>query len=70
MQDEFNFYMTEKDFSFYSQKTPVCFYRLGVRNEARGITSSVHSFKFDLDELALETGIGLMAWMAVRELGE
>ena len=58
-----------KDFAFYSQVTDACFYRLGTRNEAKGITSSVHTPTFDIDEQALKTGMGLMAYMAVRELG-
>ena len=31
--------MTAEDFSYYSQVAPVCFYRLGTRNQAKGITS-------------------------------
>jgi metal-dependent amidase/aminoacylase/carboxypeptidase family protein len=45
-----------------------CFYRLGVRNEERGITSGVHTPGFDIDEGALEIGPGLMAWLAISEL--
>ena len=66
--EDLEIWMAAEDFSFYSQKVPACFYRLGVRNESRGITSSVHTSTFDIDESALETGMGLMAWMAMREL--
>src|ERR1017187_7918560 len=52
--------MTSEDFSFYSQQIPACFYRLGVGNKAKGITSNVHSNTFDIDEEALKTGSGLM----------
>lgn len=62
-------WMAAEDFAFYSQQVPACFYRLGVRNEARGITSSVHTPTFDIDEDALLVGAGLMAWLAVKELG-
>jgi metal-dependent amidase/aminoacylase/carboxypeptidase family protein len=41
-----------------------------VRNEARGITSSVHTPTFDIDEEALEIGSGLMAALAISQLGE
>jgi amidohydrolase len=61
--------MTSEDFAFYSQEMPACFYRLGTGNPARGITSPVHTNTFDVDESALETGMGLMAWLAVKELG-
>ena len=66
--EDLEIWMAAEDFSFFSQKAPSCFYRLGVRNESRGITSSVHTSTFDIDEAALETGMGLMAWMAVKEL--
>ncbi len=63
---DLDIWMGAEDFSYYSQELPACFYRLGTRNEARGITSYVHTPTFDIDEKALETGIGLMAWMAIN----
>ncbi|MBP6334014.1 MAG: amidohydrolase [Bacteroidia bacterium] len=68
--EELEIWMAAEDFAFYSQQAPACFYRLGVRNESKGITSSVHTSTFDIDEKALETGMGLMSWMALRELSE
>ncbi len=67
---ELDLAMTAEDFAFYSQKIPACFYRLGTGNKAKGITSNVHTSTFNIDEKALETGIGLMAWVAVNELRE
>lgn len=61
--------MTAEDFAFYSQEMPACFYRLGTGNPERGITSPIHTNTFDIDEAALETGMGMMAWLAVKELG-
>lgn len=57
-----------EDFAHYSHVIPASFYRLGTRNEARGITSYVHTPTFDIDEDALKHGPGIMAWMAVKEL--
>lgn len=57
-----------EDFAYYSQIIPASFYRLGTRNEAKGITSYVHTPTFDIDEDALKISSGLMAWMAVKEL--
>lgn len=57
-----------EDFSYYSQVIPASFYRLGTRNETKGITSYVHTPTFDIDEDALKIAPGLMAWMAVQEL--
>lgn len=67
--EDLEIWMAAEDFAFYSQKAPACFYRLGVRNEEKGITSSVHTSTFDIDESALETSIGLMSWLALKELG-
>jgi len=66
--EDLEIWMAAEDFAFYSQQASACFYRLGVRNEERGITSSVHTSTFDIDEAALETGVGLMAYMAIKEL--
>lgn len=66
---DLDIWMAAEDFAYYSQVTDACFYRLGTRNEARGITSSVHTPTFDIDETALETGIGLMAYIALKQLG-
>ncbi|MEM8909532.1 MAG: M20/M25/M40 family metallo-hydrolase, partial [Bacteroidota bacterium] len=61
--------MTAEDFAYYSQEMPACFYRLGTGNPARGITSPVHTNTFDVDESSLQLSTGLMAWMALRALG-
>jgi amidohydrolase len=66
--EELEMRMTAEDFAFYSQHVPACFYRLGTANKERGITSGVHTSTFDIDEKALETGMGLMAWIAVNSL--
>ncbi|MFA4851242.1 MAG: M20 family metallopeptidase [Bacteroidales bacterium] len=60
--------MTAEDFAYFSQKVPSCYYRLGVRNEAKGIVSNLHTSTFDVDESCMITGMGLMAWIAVNEL--
>ena len=56
--------MGAEDFAYYSHKVPACFYRLGVGNVEKGITSGVHTPKFNIDESAIETGMGMMAWLA------
>lgn len=62
--------MTAEDFSYYSQKIPACFYRLGTGNPQKGITAPVHTNTFDIDEKALEISTGMMAWLAICELQE
>ncbi|MEM0994113.1 MAG: M20 family metallopeptidase [Bacteroidota bacterium] len=61
--------MTGEDFAFYSHQIPACFYRLGVKNETKGQYGSLHTSTFDVDEDCLLHSTGLMAWLAVRELG-
>lgn len=56
--------LTAEDFSYYSQKIPVCFFRLGVRNEEKGIVYGVHHPKFDIDPKALDIGVQMMCLAA------
>ncbi|MBK7376420.1 MAG: amidohydrolase [Chitinophagaceae bacterium] len=55
--------MGAEDFAYYSHKIPSCFFRLGAGNKAKGITSGVHTPTFNIDERAIETGMGMMAWL-------
>lgn len=66
--EELDMRMTAEDFSYFAQKVPGCFYRLGTRNEQEGITSNLHAATFNIDESSLENGMGILAWMAVSEL--
>ena len=60
--------MTVEDFARYGQIIPACFYRLGTGNKSKGITSNLHSPTFDVDEKSIETGTGLMVWIALKNL--
>lgn len=60
--------MTAEDFAYFSQKVPACFYRLGVGNHSKGLDKSVHHPEFAIDESALETGVGLMSYIAYKNL--
>jgi amidohydrolase len=66
---DLDIWMAAEDFAYYSQVTDACFYRLGTRNEAKGITSSVHTPTFDIDENAFAISTGLMAYIALKRLG-
>ena len=57
--------MGAEDFAFYSHLIPACFFRLGVGNIKKNITSGVHTPTFNIDENAIENGMGIMAWLAV-----
>jgi hippurate hydrolase len=45
---------------------PGCFYRLGVGNVAKGITATVHTPVFNIDETAIQQGIQMMAWLGAK----
>ncbi len=58
--------MTAEDFAYYSQKVPSCFYRLGSANISKGILHGLHTSKFDIDEDCLKIGMGLMAYLTIK----
>lgn len=60
--------MTGEDFAYYSQQIPACFYRLGIKNPEKGNFGSLHTGTFNVDEDCLLHSIGLMSWLAIREL--
>ncbi len=62
--------MTAEDFAFYAQKIPGCFYRLGVAAPHADKLLNLHSSTFNADENSLETGMGLMAYLAIDELNQ
>lgn len=67
---DLDIWMAAEDFAYYSQEMDACFYRLGTRNESKGIVSGMHTPTFDIDEEALEIGPGLMAWITLNLLNE
>jgi amidohydrolase len=67
--EEADIWMAAEDFARYSQVVPSCFFLLGTGNPQKGITSSLHTASFDVDEDVVVTSIGLMAWMAMKQLG-
>ncbi|PWS27513.1 amidohydrolase [Pedobacter yonginense] len=66
---DLDIWMAAEDFSFYSQVTDACFYRLGTGNTAKETQYSVHTPRFDVDEDALKISTGLMAYIALKQLG-
>jgi amidohydrolase len=66
---DLDIWMAAEDFAYYSQVSDACFYRLGTGNKERGITSSVHTPTFDVDEESLKLSTGLMAYIALKHLG-
>ena len=66
---DLDIWMAAEDFAYYSQVTDACFYRLGTGNAAKNTQYSVHHPNFDVDEDALKISTGLMAYIALKQLG-
>ncbi len=60
--------MGAEDFSFYTHHAPGCFFRIGTNRDGKEFTTPVHSSHFNIDEHAMETGMGIMAWCAINAL--
>ncbi len=65
---ELNQRMAAEDFSYYTHQVPGCFFRIGTNKNDEEFTVPVHNAHFNIDEEALKTGVGMMAWMAVSSL--
>ena len=66
---DLDIWMASEDFAYYSQVTDACFYMLGAGNIEKGITASLHTHTFNIDEDALALSTGLMAYIAIKRLG-
>lgn len=66
---DLDIWMAAEDFAYYSQVTDACFYRLGTGNAEKDTCYSVHHPNFDIDEDALKISTGLMAYIALKQLG-
>lgn len=66
---DLDIWMAAEDFAYYSQVTDACFYRLGTGNKEKDTCYSVHTPNFDIDEDALKVSTGLMAYVALKQLG-
>ena len=60
--------MTCEDFSYFSQKYPAVYYRMGVKSPDSKTISSLHTSTFTIDENALKTGINTMAYLTMQFL--
>jgi amidohydrolase len=60
--------MGAEDFAYYLEKVPGTFYRLGIRNEAQGITADIHNDHFTIDESSLKAGAAMQAYLAIKAL--
>jgi amidohydrolase len=66
---EMDQWMASEDFALYSQQLNACFYLLGTGNQIKETTTSLHTPLFNIDEDVLLHSTGLMAYIALKELG-
>ena len=65
---ELDMRMASEDFSFYTQHIPGCFFRIGTSKGGKEFIAPVHNSHFDVNEESMKTGMGMMAWCAVKSL--
>lgn len=58
--------MGGEDFSFFLEKVPGCYFRLGCGNRAKGIIQPLHNSRFDIDEDALALGVEMFVRIVDR----
>lgn len=62
--------MGVEDFSYFADSVPAAFYRLGCRNEAKGIVHGAHTGRFDIDEDCLPLGAALQVQNVLHFLAQ
>jgi hippurate hydrolase len=60
--------MAAEDFSFYTLQVPGCFFRIGTNKNNDTFTAPVHNAHFNIDETAMQTGVGMLCWVAYKSL--
>ena len=63
-----NMRMAAEDFSFYTHHVPGCFFRIGTNKNNKTFTAPVHNAHFNIDETAMQTGVGMLCWVAFKSL--
>lgn len=62
--------MKGEDFAYFAQAVPSALFKLGCRNEEKGITAPIHNSKFDVDEASMAFGVAIFADAALHFLQE
>jgi amidohydrolase len=59
-----------EDFSYYLQKCPGCFFRVGIRNQTCGAIYPLHNNRFNIDESALDIALETFLAIYLTETGQ
>ncbi len=57
---------TAEDFSYFLQKIPGCFFRVGTGNKDKNISANLHSPHFQIDERALEVSTAMLVALVLN----
>lgn len=57
--------MASEDFAFFCEEKPSVLFKLGCRNEEKGITAPIHNANFDVDEETLKYGVAAFTKFAL-----
>jgi amidohydrolase len=60
--------MGAEDFALFAERVPALYVKMGMRNEAKGITAMIHTAEFDIDEAVLPLGVRAMATLVFDHL--
>jgi metal-dependent amidase/aminoacylase/carboxypeptidase family protein len=60
--------MSSEDFAFYQTRKPGVFFRIGSRNETKGIASMPHRSDWDIDEDALPIAVRVFVQFVVDSM--
>ena len=58
-----------EDFAYFAGEKPGYFFRLGIKNEEKGIIHTAHTDRFDLDEAAMKYGIETFKQFILDNMG-
>ena len=59
--------MTAEDFSYFAQKAPSCYFRVGTRKAGMPITN-LHTSTLDIDEESFKNAMGVLSYFAICSL--
>ena len=60
--------MPGDDMAYFLERVPGCYFNVGSRNEARGLTGAHHQPRYDIDEEALPVGVEMLVRLVERYL--
>ena len=60
--------MGAEDFAYFANEVPGCLFGLGIADPSVGTGPNLHTAGFHVDESSIQTGMAMLAWMAMKVL--